>query len=321
MPRVTNESASVPVPPSGCQYEITFGAQRAVVTEVGAALRAYNVGERAVLEPFEADEPPAGGHGQVLMPWPNRVAGGRWTWDDAAQQLALTEVSAGNAIHGLVRWMPWQAVRHTADAVELEVLVGAQPGWPFVLRCSAAYALGADGLTVALSGTNVGTAPCPWGAGSHPYVATPGGVDTATVTLLARTWLATDDRGIPSRREPVAGSLYVLDGTSPIGDRRLDTAYTDLHRDADGTAAVVVTGADGWRTTVRGGVDVRWLQVFTGDTLSDRFRRTALAVEPMTCPPDALNSGTDLIVLAPGETGRLTWTVHAEPAGGATSER
>ena len=63
--------------PSGAQFELIRGEQRAVVVEVGGGLRCYSVGERDVLDGYAADRICGGARGQPLIPWPNRVAGGR----------------------------------------------------------------------------------------------------------------------------------------------------------------------------------------------------------------------------------------------------
>lgn len=302
------------LPASGEQHTIRAGDHEAVVTGIGAALRSYAVAGRDVLEPFGPDEPPPGGHGQPLMPWPNRVRDGRWRWHDRDLQLPLSEPGAHNASHGLVRWLPWQVADRSDDALTLTTTVGAQPGWPEPLRCTVAVSLATDtGLTVTLGATNLGAGPCPWGAGSHPYLAVPGGVDTAVLRVPAATRLVLDERNLPVGRTGVAGTEQLLDGARPVGTRVLDVAYTDLDRDADGGVTATLDTADGWRTTLRGDASVRWLQVFTGDTLTGAYHRSAIAVEAMTCPPDALNSGQDLVVLAPGASAAMTWSVQAGP--------
>lgn len=55
--------------------------------------------------------------------------------------------------------------------------------------------------------------------------------------------------------------------------------------------------------------DYRYVQVFSGDTLGPDKRRRGLAVEPMTCPPNAFRTGVDLMVLRPGEDIRLEWGI------------
>ena len=62
--------------PSGKQFELAHGDQRAVVVEVGGGLRSYSAGGRELLDGYGADEMCASGRGQVLLPWPNRIEDG-----------------------------------------------------------------------------------------------------------------------------------------------------------------------------------------------------------------------------------------------------
>ena len=299
----------VGLPPPGRTFEIAVGDQRAVVTESGATLRAYTAGERPVIEAFHGpDTPVVSCQGEVLAPWPNRVVDGRWAWRGDEQQLSITEPERGHALHGLVRTLTWRVVEHQPDRVELDVLLLAQPGWPFPLHCSVTYALGAGGLTSTLTATNVGRHACPYGAAVHPYLALRGHtVDDAVLHLPAATWLATDERLSPTTRHPTADSPYDLTDGSPIGNRQADTAFTDLPIGPHGRVGATLTTPDGHRTVLWGDESVRWWQLFTGDALADPWRRTTLAVEPMTCAPNALNSGDGLVTLEPGESHTLMW--------------
>ena len=297
--------------PTGAQHEIRHGEQVAVVTEVGATLRRYDVGERAVIEGFTEDASPDGGRGQVLAPWPNRVADGRYSFDGADLQLPLTEVPAHNAIHGLVRWVGWSVADVARDAVSLTTTVWPTPGYPFLLRLTAAYRLDEAGLHVELRARNDGRDRAPYGVGQHPYLAVGGNVDDATLTVTGGTRLLTDDRGNPTGTEPVDGSTYDFRGARRIGDLVLDTAYTDLGPGPDGRVQVRVDLPDGTGAELWGGPTVRWLQVFSGDTLGPDRRRRGLAVEPMSCPAGALASGRDLAVLEPGEEHVLEWGLRA----------
>ena len=132
--------------PSGEQIEINAGEQRAVVVEVGAGLRSYTVGERDVLDDYEADEMASAGRGQVLMPWPNRIQDGTYEFAGRWYHLPLTEPEARNAIHGLVRWVAWTVGEREADRVVMEHTLHPQPGYPFSLALSVEYALSEDGL-------------------------------------------------------------------------------------------------------------------------------------------------------------------------------
>ncbi len=167
--------------PSGEQFELRHDDQLAVAVEVGGGLRAYTVGGRDVLLSYGEGEMCSGGKGQVLAPWPNRLAEGRYSWEGTELQLPLTEVESGSAIHGLVRWAPWRAVERAEDAVTLEHVLHPQPGYPFSLRLTVGYALSDDGLACVTAAENVGREACPFGLGHHPYLA--GDVDAMTVEL------------------------------------------------------------------------------------------------------------------------------------------
>ena len=99
--------ASTQTAPSGEQFELKLGEQRVVVVEVGGGLRAYDVAGRALLDGYEVDAMASDGRGQVLIPWPNRIEDGTYEFAGSRHELALTEPSLHNAIHGLVRWQAW----------------------------------------------------------------------------------------------------------------------------------------------------------------------------------------------------------------------
>jgi aldose 1-epimerase len=302
----------VPDPPSGTQHELAAGPQRATVVEVGASLRAYRVDDSDVVEPFDVTGVPDGAHGAVLVPWPNRIGDGRYTFDGQEHQLPLTEPTKHNAIHGLLRWVPWRAVRHDEARVTMAVRLHPQPGYPFDLHVQVAYALDDGGLTVTTTATNLGLRACPYGNGQHPYLSAGGALlDECTATVPARTRITTDpDRQLPTGREPVTGTPYDLRGGRSLDGLTLDDGFTDLDRDDDGRARASLRAPDGLVRELWVGQAYRYLQAFTGDTLAPDRRRRGLAMEPMTCPPDAFRSGTDLQRLEPGESTTAEWGVR-----------
>lgn len=306
-------SEHVPVPPSGDQVELAHGAWSATVTEVGATLRRLQHGDRTLLAGFTRDEQASAGRGQVLLPWPNRVRDGRWRWRGHDLQLPLTEPARSNASHGLVRWVPWQLTPYPPDEVRGETRLRPQPGYPFSLDVSVTYTLGGEGLSVTTAATNVGADQAPYGHGMHPYLlATDGGglVDDWELTVPASTCLHVDERGLPTGSAPVAGTELDLREPRRLAGTALDTPVTDLARDADGTASVRLRDpASGHGIRLWVDESYPWLQLFTGDTLSPAERRRAVAVEPMTCPPDALRSGTDLVLLDPGTSHTARWGI------------
>ena len=306
------------VPLSGVQYEIEAGQYRATVTELGAGLRELAFGGQPLIAGYEADELPPAGAGQLLAPWPNRVDRGRYVFGGTDYQLALTEPGRGNAIHGLTRWTAWTAVRQDASAVRLRSAPHGQQGYPFSLEIEAEYALDpASGLRVTVAARNRGSHAAPYGTGSHPYltVRTPS-IDGCELTLPADSWLPLDDRGIPAASpEPVDGTAYDFRQPRVIGATRLDHALTGLSRDGDGRAWAYLDAGEapgaGPRLGLWADAGYRWLQVFTGDPLGPRMRRKAVAIEPMTCPPNAFVTADDLLVLEPGETVTHSWGIQA----------
>jgi aldose 1-epimerase len=300
------------VAPSGRQVELALGDQRAVLVEVGGGLRSYDVGARAVVDGYHLDELCSGGRGQLLVPWPNRIGGGRYRFAGVDHQLPLDEPGRRNAIHGLVRWAPWEIERPSPAHATARHRLHPRPGYPFRVDLEADYQLSARGLTVTVSAVNRGARPAPYGAGWHPYltVSTPR-VDDAVLEVPADRAIPTDDRGLPCGDPmPVEGTPLDFRRPRPIGAGVLDTCYTDLARGADGHVRVRLSGPDG-APTVELWADrsVTCVMVFTGDTLAPGRRRRGLAVEPMTCAPDAFRSGPGLVVLEPGESTTATWGI------------
>jgi aldose 1-epimerase len=187
-------------------------------------------------------------------------------------------------------------------------------GYPFAMEIEAEYRLDpATGLQVTITARNQGSGAAPYGTGSHPYLtaafAGSAWVDECELTLPASSWLPLDDRGIPSGpADTVKGTHYDFREPRLVGDTKLDDAFTGLDRDADGRAWAYL--AAGSRVGLWADQGYRWLQVFTGDPLGEDLRRKAVAIEPMTCPPNAFVTGDDLLVLEPGEAVSHTWGIQ-----------
>jgi len=301
-------------PPSGRQYPLAHGGQRAVVVEMGAGLREYRTDLGAIVDGYGREQEGDGARGELLLPWPNRIADATYRFADATFRLPVTEPRTGSAIHGLTRTKPWHGTHLSAAAVTLTLDMAPEDGYPFSVGMRATYSLGDDGLTVEVAATNRGDLACPFGAGAHPYVrlATDGLIDDALLHVPADATLVTDGRGIPTGLErAVEGTEFDFRRARPLGALVLDTAYTGLRADDDGLIRITLTAPDGrhgvavWMDTAH-----RYAMIYSGDTLAELSRRRrGLAIEPMTCAPDAFNSGAGLIVLQPGETHRSTWGI------------
>ncbi|PUA79587.1 aldose 1-epimerase family protein [Nocardioides currus] len=302
--------------PSGDQFEIAAAGYRAVVTESGAALRVLSYGDRPLVDGFAEDEMAPGGRGQLLMPWPNRIRDGRYSFGGRDLQLALTEPKRSNASHGLARWAAWTLEEHTTNSVSLVYRVMAQTGYPWAVDLHVLYDLGADGLTVTQTTTNLSGEPAPYACGAHPYlcVGQPanGAIDALELTLPAGTRTVTDDRLIPVDTVAVEPEHDFRTGRT-IGAMSFDQAYGALER-VDGIATATLRGAN--RNGVALWVDekIPWLLLYSADDVAGKERRS-LAVEPMTAPTNAFNSGVDLVTLSPagqpGDELSVTWGIRA----------
>jgi len=299
-------------PPSGAQWTIAAGGHEAVVVEVGGGLRAYRVNGVDYLDGYDESELCAGGAGQVLAPWPNRIRDGRYTFAGTMYQLPLTEAASHTAMHGLVNWTPWRLAAHEPDSVTVGCDLPAQPGYPWTLSMRTRWQVGADGLRVRHEATNRSRTAAPFGLAAHPYIRLPGvPVDGVVLRVPARSRLLVDGRQLPIGAAKVDGGEYDFTAPRPIGTTILDTTFGDLEPDADGGSTVTVSAADGSvAVSVWAGSGFGWWQVFTGDTLGGDRRRRSVAIEPMTCPPDAFRSGRDLLVLAPGQRWSAEWGVR-----------
>lgn len=297
--------------PSGDQYEISADGYRAVVTESGGALRVLQYDGRDLVDGFGEDEMSPGGRGQLLMPWPNRIGDGAYTFEGHALQLPLTEPSLHNASHGLVRWVAWSLEEHTTSSVSLTYRLMAQTGYPWTLDLRVSYDLSADGLTVTQSAANLASSPAPYASGAHPYLAVgPGPVDGWELTLPASTRSLVDDRLLPVGRTDVSGTAYDFRVARPIRTVGFNDAFTDLDRDTSGVAtARLVDPSSGHGVALWVDEHHRWMQVFSADDVPVTARRS-LAIEPMTAQADAFRSGEDLVTIAPGEDFSASWGIR-----------
>jgi len=301
------------LPLSGEQVALARGDLSAVVTEVGATLRSFRIRGEPVIWEFPEDEVASGGRGQVLAPWPNRLEDGSYRFEGTSGKAALDEPERSNAIHGLVRWMPWSLEERSGERAVLSCVVHPQPAYPFRIRLELDYSLGDEGLEVTCAATNTGRGVAPFGLGFHPYLlADPGGIDEAAIALVAARRLLLDHRGLPIGDESVTGSAFDLDGR-PLRGLALDDCFTALAIGADGRWRARLE-QESRRSELWADAVFAYAMCYTGDSLGNAAdRRRAMAIEPMTCPPNALRTGVSLIELQPGEPWQASWGIACVP--------
>jgi aldose 1-epimerase len=298
--------------PTGEQIAIAHGDQRAVVTEVGATLRTYVKGGLSVIEGFAGEEVPTHARGQVLYPWPNRIGDGEWTFSNRVARPTIDDVEHATASHGLIRWRPFHVEAVNQNRCVLSLLLHPTPDYPFLSEINVAYHLGSLGLTVTTTVTNRDEVPIPFGVGFHPYLAvTTPTIEGSQLEVPARAYVAVNDRQLPTGEIlPLAGNQRDFSTRKSLSGHELDVTYTELIRDDTGLTTATLEDATGAEIELSVDRNFPYLQVYTGDHLEKGRRRTSVAIEPMTCPPDALRSGKDVVVLEPGQHWAGSWRLR-----------
>lgn len=313
----------IEVPRSGRQLRIAAHGYHAEIASIGATLRVLSIDGRDIVAPFEADTVRPGYRGATLAPWPNRIVDGRYGFGGEEHQLPLTEQERGHALHGLLAWVEFEDRLVLDDRVVLAAMIVPQAGYPFRVDVEVEYRLDASGLHQTVTAYNFGTDVTPWGTGSHPYlVAGSGHVDDWSLLLPASDVLTVaPDRMSPVEVEPVSKHPeWDFRTERRIGDVFIDHAFTELAR-TGGVAEVRLMAADGQGVGMAWDERCAWVQLHTADTpATPETHRIGLAVEPMTCPPDAFNSGIDLVTLAPGASHAASWRIFALPMQPKTKE-
>lgn len=294
---------------NGHLYPIGTGSHRVVVAGVAATVLSWQVEGTEMLLTHDADDVGEGYQGKALLPWPNRIDRGEYSFNGQDLQVPISEPDKQCALHGLMLFVEWEPVLHTPDRVVLEHALPPQYGYPFPMVFRADFSADDEGFTRTLTAKNVGRTSAPYGTATHTYIAASAAtVDPMVLRLPARTCYRTDERLIPTGKTPVAGTEYDFRAPRPIGQTTMDTAFTDLDRDDRGTATVELRRPGGHDVQLWMDDAHDYLQVYTDDSPDrQRPRRQGITVEPATCAPNAFRTGDGLLVLRPGRTHESTW--------------
>ncbi len=300
-------------------WSITADDYACTVSARGATIEALTHRGRDLILPNRAGAGDASMAGALLAPWPNRLADGRYVFDGAVHQLPINEQATGTAVHGLATTIEFEGRMPESGRLALTGWIEPRPGYPWRIRLDVEVAVGVAGFCQRITARNESSTRAPFGMGAHPYLlAAPprrNAVDEWSVEVSAgQVLLVSQARLLPTDLVPLGAphAPPILPGApTPLASMRLNHAFTALSPDRP----VRLLGSAHGGVTVRMDVDAPWLQLYTGDDLGDGAARSAVAVEPMTCPPDAFNSGVDLRILEPGESTQLTWSLSCEQGG------
>jgi aldose 1-epimerase len=300
-------------PLTGREIRLRHDRYTASIVSLGASLRTLEHGGRPLVVGFHADRMRPVFRGALLAPWPNRVVDGRYTFDDEAEQLPLTEPDRGHALHGLLAWTDWQVGSLTEDSVTLTAELAPSAGYPHRIVVECTYELADDGLTTTVAARSL-SGRAPYGVSAHPYLTAGGGsLDATVLTLPADSYVETEgERLLPAGVRDVADAPWPdFRRPTAIASAQVDHAFTGLRRDAEGRATVRLEAPDGFAVEMTWGPELGWVQVHTADRPEPELNRAGLAVEPMTCPPDAFSTGEDVVVLDGDQHHSASWRISA----------
>jgi aldose 1-epimerase len=295
-------------------YRISAAGYDAAVTQDGAAVRMLTHEGRDLIVPFALGEPMPDYRGAIIAPWPNRIPDGRYSFGGVELRVPINEPSRAAALHGLVSYVPWTVLYHGDSSLGLQHRLHPSKGYPFELLLDVSYVVDESGFHTTVTATNTGEHAAPYGTCPHPYLmAGPSPLDTWSLELDAGSFLdVTPDRLIPLQRTSVDGTPFDYRRPRQLGRTAIDHAFTDF-RTISGEDEVRLQLWDplGTGVAMSWGAACPWVQLHTADHETPERHRIGLAAEPMTCPPNAFNTGEDLMRLLPGATHTADWTIRA----------
>lgn len=297
---------------SAMDFKIRCGQYEGVVTTRGGSLRQLRHGRRSLVVPFGEKGEVPDFRGVICAPWPNRIVDGMYTFEGRQLRLPLNDLANGAALHGLVFDKNWKALEVSKGSVSMGCEVSASDAYPFSLYVEVRYTVNQAGCHGTVRATNRGAGVAPYGVCPHPYlVAGEAPLDEWLLRIPAAEIMLVGERMAPGEVVPLDGrNQYDFRRERALGDVKLDHAYTGIIWDQDGRARVQLFDPSGSGVELSWDSDWPWLQVHTADR-PDAPTRIGLAVEPMSCPPNALNSGIDLIRLAAGRSHEASWSISA----------
>ena len=277
---------------------ISTSGVSAIISTEGAALIGLAVDNFDLIEPNTRDGLYAG---KILAPWPNRIKDGKYSFNKKNYQLPINEVSKNNSLHGLVANSLWEITFQNHSKVILKYLLDQPAIYPGKLQLQVTYEIIESGIEITVLSENVGGISAPYGVSIHTYLVAGESVKNNELFLQipADQFLEVDaERLLPIKLQPVTGTNFDFIDSKKISDLFIDHAFK---YSSNYPRSISLLNAEGQGAEVIFDDQSKWIQIHTADRDLQGDSRMAVAIEPMTCPPDAFNSGIDLIVLEPGK--------------------
>jgi aldose 1-epimerase len=292
---------------------LTDGTGRvlAALSPRAASLRSLTVRGLDIVEPFVTEPDAPGMAGATLVPWPNRVEDATWWHNGRRHELAMTEPELGNANHGLLAGDDFAVLERDDTSATLGAEIRQPQGYPFDLDVVVGYVLTDSGITVTTSVENRGTEPAPVALGAHPYLRIGSSeIEHLAVSVQATHAYRLDERHIPRERFAVRGTAWDLTLPRRIADTPSHATFE--HESVDGVLVHALHDhPEGERVELWADSDYRFTQLYIAREFpSAAGPRLAVAIEPMTAPPNALRTGEGLRWLAPAERWQTSWGVR-----------
>lgn len=291
------------------EFGLVNQAAKVTLDAVGAAIVEFSIGDFELIRRPKPSTKRNAFAGVTLAPWPNRLADANWEFDGEKFHGEINETRTNNRNHGLVFDREFDVVFQSQNQIVFQTEFGDDEVYPFKALFQVAYVLEPFGLHVEYSIQNFTDRKIPFAVGGHPYfLVSP----ESLIQLKARAQLGFNSRQLPTGE--------ILEATQSIADLsvgksfrylKLDDCFTGLDFDAEGFATTRITHETNQIIEIKQRRNMPYLMVYTvADFGYQEKSGGAIAVEPLSAPPNALRTGTGLTWLEPHQVEKFEWSIE-----------
>jgi len=299
--------------------ELKFKNQILKINPLGGGIAQYYIlenGERRdIIYGYGNEENKAGSMGDILFPFPGRVKDSIYEFDGKKYLLSGTKIKDGHAKDGFAKINPWKIPPQKENEAKLLFEMTEEEyepkGFPFSLQLTLHYSLSKDGFTCRAEVLNFGSKPAPFGLGFHPYFSLgANSVNDLEIKIPAKKLVEFDNNLFPTGKTiDLEYSSLNFGNSKKIKENIIDNCFCGLDTE-NGIAKTCLTFQD-YKVKIWQDRNFPYLQIYSGDTIPEQYRRHGLAVEPQTCTGFALNKPEmGLIILSPDEKFIGSWGVE-----------